>query len=192
MAVSTPSSENINQLSNSTLTHNSISPCNNSSIKFSIICHIFRNVHHLSVSTIHQITSIWLPSTSRKQIYLYHPQFVRCHGNHSWYCWIILRNYTIIQTSVSVSQMLKGSVLFFTYLITLFYLKQNLSIRKHLYMLAILVSLTLIGISNLSNSNPKCKYQYIIDESNPLLGNSLIVLSQLLFSLMFIYEYKIL
>lgn len=62
-----------------------------------------------------------------------------------------------IQTSVSVSQMLKGSVIFFTYIITLFYLKKTLSLKKHLYMLVILGSLALIGASNVSSdSRNKC------------------------------------
>lgn len=53
--------------------------------------------------------------------------------------------------------MLKGSVIFFTYIITLFYLKKQLSLKKHLYMLVILASLALIGISNLNSHVPnKC------------------------------------
>ena len=56
-------------------------------------------------------------------------------------------------TSVSVSQMLKGSVIFFTYIITLFYLKKTLSLKKHLYMLVILGSLALIGASNVSSDS---------------------------------------
>lgn len=52
-------------------------------------------------------------------------------------------------------------------------------------MVAILSSLLLIGTSNLDTAYDKF-------ESNPLLGNILIIISQLLFSLMFIYEEKIL
>ena len=44
--------------------------------------------------------------------------------------------------------MLKGSVIFFTYIITLFYLKRTLPLKKHVYMLAILGSLVAIGMSN--------------------------------------------
>lgn len=89
--------------------------------------------------------------------------------------------------------MLKGSVLFFTYIITIFYLKRKLPLKKHLLMIVILASLTLIGVSNInSHNNAKCKiFKYIV-ESNPLFGNVLIILSQFLFSLMFIYEEKIL
>lgn len=54
-----------------------------------------------------------------------------------------------IQTSVSVSQMLKGSVIFFTYLISIIYLKKSLSLQKHLLMVIILLSLFLIASSNL-------------------------------------------
>lgn len=62
------------------------------------------------------------------------------------------------QTSVSVSQMLKGSVIFFTYIITLFYLKRSLSVKKHLFMLLILSSLTLIGVSNVTGHTAnRCK-----------------------------------
>jgi len=54
--------------------------------------------------------------------------------------------------------MLKGSVLFFTYLITIFYLKRSLSVIKHISMVAILGSLTLIGYSNVSQTETsKCK-----------------------------------
>lgn len=44
--------------------------------------------------------------------------------------------------------MLKGSVIFFTYLITLFYLKRSIPLKNHMYMVAILGSLALIGLSN--------------------------------------------
>ena len=46
--------------------------------------------------------------------------------------------------------MLKGSVIFFTYMITIFYLKRSLPWSKHMYMLAILGSLAMIGSSNVS------------------------------------------
>jgi hypothetical protein len=55
--------------------------------------------------------------------------------------------------------MLKGSVIFFTYLITLFYLKRRLSLRKHIYMAVILGSLALIGLSNVTPLAPtKCRH----------------------------------
>jgi hypothetical protein len=57
--------------------------------------------------------------------------------------------------------MLKGSVLFFTYLITLFYLKRALSFKKHLYMLVILVALGVIGSANLAESSSKCRFGLI-------------------------------
>lgn len=47
--------------------------------------------------------------------------------------------------------MLKGSVIVFTYLITLFYLKRSLSTRKHIYMGVIIASLLAIGTSNIDN-----------------------------------------
>jgi hypothetical protein len=54
--------------------------------------------------------------------------------------------------------MLKGSVLFFTYIITIFYLKRKLPLKKHLYMIVILGSLALIGVSNVNaHNNAKCK-----------------------------------
>jgi len=54
--------------------------------------------------------------------------------------------------------MLKGSVIFFTYIITLFYLKRKLTLKKHLFMMVILGSLTLIGISNVAGHTVnKCK-----------------------------------
>ncbi len=61
--------------------------------------------------------------------------------------------HALTQTSVSVSQMLKGSVIFFTYIITLFYLKKNLPLKKHLLMLVILAALFLIGSSNIENKD---------------------------------------
>jgi drug/metabolite transporter (DMT)-like permease len=71
-----------------------------------------------------------------------------------------------MQTSVSISQMLKGSVLFFTYLITLFYLKRTLTVRKHLFMGLILLSLTIIGSANLKDSTSKCNHP--TTQSNPI------------------------
>jgi hypothetical protein len=49
--------------------------------------------------------------------------------------------------------MLKGSVIFFTYIITVFYLKKHLPLKKHLLMLIILAALFLIGSSNISNKD---------------------------------------
>jgi len=49
--------------------------------------------------------------------------------------------------------MLKGSVIFFTYLITIFYLGKSLSTKKHILMVIILSSLFLIGFSNLENKD---------------------------------------
>ena len=74
--------------------------------------------------------------------------------------------------------MLKGSVLFFTYLISIMWSKRKLSLKQHLWMIAIVGSLLLIGYSNIPNSNTK--YQ-----SNPLLGNCLVIFSQLIFAVMF-------
>ena len=57
--------------------------------------------------------------------------------------------------------MLKGSVLFFTYLITLFYLKKNLTPKKHMYMVFILISLIVIGASNIKETPSKCNTSII-------------------------------
>jgi len=68
--------------------------------------------------------------------------------------YVIIDDY--LKTSVSVSQMLKGSVIFFTYLISIFYLKRSLTWRKHFYMFTILVALVLIGSCNIDKVNQKC------------------------------------
>ncbi len=52
--------------------------------------------------------------------------------------------------------MLKGSVVFFTYLITLFYLNKKLSLKKHGWMIVILLSLILIGTCNMEDKDSKC------------------------------------
>jgi hypothetical protein len=56
--------------------------------------------------------------------------------------------------------MLKGSVLLFTYLITIFYVGKKFTMEKHLYMVVILLSLAVIGTSNMGSEdikNVKCK-----------------------------------
>jgi hypothetical protein len=55
-------------------------------------------------------------------------------------------------------------------------------------MALILFSLGIIGSANIQESASKCKNYIDLVESKPLLGNALIVISQFLFSLMFIYE----
>ncbi len=60
----------------------------------------------------------------RQQIHIHNAKFAGCTRNNSRHNWFILRIIDIMKTSVSISQMLKGSVLFFTYLITIFVLKR--------------------------------------------------------------------
>lgn len=52
--------------------------------------------------------------------------------------------------------MLKGSALFFTYLITVGFGLKHLKIIQHFWMIAIVLSLGMIGYSNISSPHEKC------------------------------------
>jgi len=84
--------------------------------------------------------------------------------------------------------MLKGSALFFTYLITVSFGLKKLKILQHIWMIVIVLSLGMIGYSNISSADEKCKKFDYLDQAKPLLGNILIIFSQLIFALMFIAE----
>ena len=75
--------------------------------------------------------------------------------------------------------MLKGAVLLFTYILSI--LKgQKIKEKQHFSMVLILIALGMISYSNIGSTD---RY-----ESNPKLGNGLIILGQFLFSLMFLSE----
>ena len=52
--------------------------------------------------------------------------------------------------------MLKGSALFFTYIFTLAFTKKRLRLNQHLWMISIVLSLGLIGYSNIGSTHEKC------------------------------------
>ena len=84
------------------------------------------------------------PDKKPESKYLYFlPSFLDVLGT-------ILDTTGLFYTSVSVSQMLKGSALFFTYLITIGFCKKKLKKIQHFWMATIVISLGMIGYSNIS------------------------------------------
>lgn len=73
--------------------------------------------------------------------------------------------------------MLKGSALFFTYLITIGFGSKKLKKIQHFWMFSILLSLGMIGYSNISTAHNRCKkniYFSLIKSSAWKLFNNLI------------------
>lgn len=87
------------------------------------------------------------------KIYILSPITFGCYWNYFGYDWLILCNHLFMKTSVSVSQMLKGSTLFFTYVITIIFGSKKLTKFQHFWMLSIVFSLALIGYSNSSSAH---------------------------------------
>lgn len=63
----------------------------------------------------------------------------------------------IFYTNVSVSQMLKGFVVVFTYLISLIGFRQRMRPCQHIGVLLIFLGEVVIGYSNLDTLEAKCK-----------------------------------
>lgn len=97
----------------------------------------------------------------------------------------IVDSLGLIYTHVSVHQMLKGFILIFTFLISLIVLKKKYKVYHYVAVIIIFVGLIQVGRSNI-------QFKEEISAPNPLLGNILVIIAQLLLSLMFVYEEYIL
>jgi len=100
-------------------------------------------------------------------------------------CATIFDSIGLIYTQVSVHQMLKGFIIFFTGVISYFLFKRQFSKLQCIGMGCVMVGITVVGSSNIHSYNAKFA-------PHPLLGNLLCLCGQFFLAGMFVYEEKIL
>jgi len=92
--------------------------------------------------------------------------------------------------------MLKGFIVLFTGIISYLFFKKQFTKWQIFGALVTALGLTLVGSSNLDHYNSKCIIKsiniFILVAPNPILGNFLVLLSQVFLSGMFVFEEKIL
>lgn len=114
-------------------------------------------------------------------------------------CGTTLLNTGLFFTTASAYQMLRGTLVIFAGLLTILLLKRRLHLHHWLGMVLIVAGAALVGASSLMYGNagaqeapPGAALRSLMAASNPLLGDSLVVLAQLAAGLQFVCEEKFL
>lgn len=101
-----------------------------------------------------------------------------------------LLNLGLYYTFASVFQMLRGTLVIFAGMLTILVLRRRLRIHNWLGIVFITAGAALVGASSIIYAKDQKKIQ--TSAPNPLLGNILVILAQLLNALQFIIEEKFL
>ena len=94
-----------------------------------------------------------------------------------------LMTFGLTMISGSVYQMLRGSLIIFTFLLSLYYLKNKHNFNHYLGVIIIIIGLFFVGLSAYLNKNENTK--------NSILGIFLIIFSNIFIAIQYIYEENI-
>lgn len=96
-----------------------------------------------------------------------------------------LMNIGLLYTTVSVYQMLRGAMVFFTALFSIIFLGKRLNFQHFLGLFLVVLGITVVGLANLLYSSSD-------SAKNPFLGDILVLIAQLVVATQFVVEEKVL